>query len=267
MKILPLIPILFLFFSCKEEKSSSENDKCKGRYDIYVKGDYDFHGEKYKTSEMYMIQSTDSWTYSSVVVFEKYNELDYRLKTTFFKEDTFKTERKLSKGEWNNIKSTFDSFDFWCFNPEWSKIVVDGFEVRFTGIKDSKLHYIPVYRGEEKDSALKNNQIFLRKTALNLMNIGGLEIPQKPKIVYHKMEHKKIGIEVYSPNHNFSKLFEVYLDNKKILKKDGVAEIIILESDLGKFKLKVKEILINDVELSFEATLNQYLLDINKINK
>jgi hypothetical protein len=268
MKILPLIPTLLLFFSCKEENKQTEcvPKNYKNENQQLLDEDPNFRNE-FKAQETYVVETTDSWNYAATVVFEKYNDLDYKLKTVYSERDFFKTEKKMSKDDWMIVKSTLDSFNFWCFKPEWSKGVSDGFEVRFKGIKDSNSHYIRVFQYEEEDSILRDTQIFLRKTAFNLLNMGGLEIPKKPKIFYHRLDKKKIGIKVYSPNRNFSKVFEVYLDDKKIETKQGVAEIIILESDLDKFKLKVKEVLINDVELSFEATLSQYLLDVNKNNK
>ena len=193
--------------------------------------------------------------------------MDFKIKAIKFNRDSFTSERKLSKEDWVKIKSVFDSLNFWCINPDFNKGTIDGPEVKIIGIKDSSTFYTVLTKDYEKDSVLQSNKTKLKIMCLNFLNIGGLQHPQKPKIAHYKLDNKKIGIEIYSLNYNFSKLFEVYLDDKKVEIKQGVAELIILESDLGKLELKVKEVLINDVELTFKATLNQYLLDVNKINK
>jgi hypothetical protein len=266
MKNFFLLTIIIL--SCLSCKNDSRIDvECIGNNKHSFK-DLTFHiGDIGTPEEAYVIKNSDSWTYSAIAVFEKLNDLDFRLKTFYFNQDTFRTERKLSKNEWIQVKSLIDSSNFWCLNHEWDAVVTDGFEINIGGLRNNRTHHVAIYQNIDRDSFWRSCQDKLRKTSFNLMNMADLIVPQKPKIIYHKLDNKKIGIEVYSPNHNFSKLFEVYLDDKKIEIKQGVAELIIIESDLDKFQLKVKEVLINDVELSFEATLNQYLLDVNKNNK
>jgi hypothetical protein len=266
MKNFFLLTIIILYcFSCKND--SRIDVRCIGNNKHSFK-DLTFRiGDVGTPEEAYVIKNSDSWTFSTIAVFEKLNDLDFRLKTFYFNQDTFRTERKLSKNEWAQVKLLIDSSNFWCLNHEWDAVVMDGFEINIGGLRDNRTHHVAIYQNIDRDSFWRSCQDKLRKTSFNLMNMADLIVPQKPKIIYHKLDNKKIGIEVYSPNHDFSKVFEVYLDDKKIETKQGVAEIIISESDLGKFELKVIEVLINDVELSFQATLSQYLLDINKNNK
>ncbi len=261
MNLLYFLPLSFLFFACKKD-TSKEN--CVGNNHKRLFEEYPNFKHQHKAQESYIIRSSDSWTYSALVAFEKYSEFDYRLKTVKTEQDSFITERKISKEEWISVKSEFDSLNFWCYHPKWEREVIDGFTISIIGLKDSSYHHYYVYDGFEKDSILRNYQIKYRKIALNLLNMGGLEIPKKTRVVCHKLGGKKIGLEVFSPNHNFLKSFEVYLDNNKIELRQGVAEIILSESDLDKSEIKVKEVLVNDVELSYKAQLTQYFLELNK---
>jgi hypothetical protein len=267
MKTLLLVPMLILFFSCKEEKSSLLKENCISKNVKWLNDGHPHLREQFKAQETYIIQSTDSWSSTSSIAFEKYDESVYKLKAVSYDRGRFETERKLLKDEWLKVKSVFDSLNYWCAEPNFNVGTIDGRDVRIIGIKDSSTFYSILTEDFESDSILQSNKINLKKICLNFLNMGGLMMPQRPKIAYQKLNNRRIGIEVYSLNNHFSKSFVVFLDNKKIETKHKVAEIIISESDLGKFELKVKEVLINDVELSFEGTLNQYLLDINKNNK
>jgi hypothetical protein len=264
MKILPLIPLILLFFSCKEDKTSLTKENCVSKHDKWLKDERPNLRKQYKARETYIVESTETSTYASTVIFEKYNESDYRLKTVQFNRDRLETEQKISKIEWLKVQSVFDSLNFWCAEPNFNTGTIDGPDVKIIGIKDSSTFYSIITRDNERDSILQRDKISLKKTCLSLLNMGGLSIPQRPNIYYHELNNKKLGIVIHSLNYNFSKIIEVYLDEKKIEIKDKIAQFIISQSDLGKFKLKVKEILINDVELSYEATLSQYLLDINQ---
>ncbi len=259
---------LILLSACNQpEIKIKQTDKC---FEQFPK-DRDFKDNiaSYRWSqakESYMISTGDSWTYSSTVIFEKYNDLDYRLKTINFNRDSFSTERKLTKQDWEYICSSFDSLGFWCTNAELDRMSIDGHETTITGKIDSHYHIIRLdaYDKTLKDihwNAYKKN---LLKTSLNLLRFGGFQGLKKPRFMLNTIKTDSIRIESYFTD-PFIESSEMFLNQIKADSKEGVFLIKIPKSALGKVHLIAKAVFFNGEKFTYEVDIDEYFL--NKIRE
>ena len=252
-----------LLTACKSEIKIKQTDKCFEQFpkDRDFKEDIAANAWS-EAKESYMIHTGDSWTFSTTVVFEKYNDLDYRLRTKHFNRDSFKTERKITKLDWEYICSTFDSLNFWCSNPEWDKISIDGHETIMIGKIDSHYHSIRIYDYpiSEKDSVLSKYKKELLKTSLNLLRFGGFEGLKKPnfRIDTEGVDSTQIVAFYKSP---FIQTSDLFINNVEIKSKQDVYYFKIGKKDTKKIELKSHATFVNGETYIYTVDVNQYFLN------
>ncbi len=170
-----------------------------------------------KARESYMINTGDSWTYSSAVIFEKYNDVDYRLRAINSNRDSFSTERKMTKQDWEYICSSMDSLNFWCTDFNEPIYSTDGHKTNIIGKIDSHFHQIRIgnYNKYERHNGLSDSKRKLLKTSLNLLRFGGFEGLKKPNfhIDTEGVDSMQIVAFYRSP---FIESFEFFINEVKI---------------------------------------------------
>lgn len=219
-----------------------------------------------QAKESYMIHTGDSWTYSSAVIFEKYNDVDYRLRAINFNRDSFLTERKLTKQDWEYVCSTFDSLNFWCSNPEWEKMVIDGHETTITGKIDSHYHSIRLddYHRLINSSRWDGYKKELLKLSLNLLRFGGFEGLKKPNIHINTegVDSTQIVAFYRSP---FIESTEFFVNQVKVEPNQDVYYFKIAKTDLGKIRIKTYVNFLNGEKYTYTVDVNEHFL--NKIRE
>ena len=213
-----------------------------------------------------MIHTGDSWTYASTVIFEKYNDLDYRLKTINFNMDSFSTERKLTKQDWEYVCSTFDSLNFWCTDFNEPVYSTDGHEIKIMGKIDSHFHQIRIgdYHMYQLHNDLSDSKRELIKTSLNLLRFGGFESLKKPYFLIDTEGVDSIQIVAFyrSP---FIESPEFFINQVEIKPNQGEFYFKIAKTDLGKLRLKTNAVFLNGEIYTYQVDVNEYFL--NKIRE
>ena len=219
-----------------------------------------------EAKESYIIHTGDSWTYSTAVVFEKYNDLDYRLRTKHFNRDSFKTERKITKQDWEYICSSLDSLNFWCTDFKELIYSTDGHETNIIGKIDSHFHQIRIgnYNRYERHDGLSDSKRKLLKTSLNLLKFGGFEGLKKPRFVMNTIKTDSIRIDSYFTD-PFIESSEMFLNQIKVDSKEDIFFIKIHKSALGKVHLVAKAVFFNGEKFTYEVDIDEYFL--NKIRE
>ena len=219
-----------------------------------------------EAKESYMIHTGDSWTYTSTVIFEKYNDVDYRLRTINFNRDSFSTERKMTKQDWEYICSSFDSLNFWCTDFNEPIYSTDGHKTNIIGKIDSHFHQIRIgnYNKYERHNGLSDSKRKLLKISLNLLRFGGFEGLKKPWFMINTIKTDSITIEGYFKD-PFIESSEMFLNQIKVDSKEDVFFIKIPKSALGKFHLVAKAVFFNGEKFTYEVDIDEYFL--NKIRE
>ena len=258
---------LLLLFACRESEIKSQQvERC---FENFPK---DKDTKEYLSStlrlytqakEAYIIHTGDNWTYSTTIIFEKYNDWDYRLRTKYHNHDSIVTGSQISKQDWDYVCSSMDSLNFWCTNPKWESTEIDGHETTIIGKIDSHFHRIRVdnYRfnyenrhlGDSQNIVIKKKVI---KAALRLLKFGGYEGFRKPRFIIESDRGDTIKLLSWF-NDPFIKSSEFYINQKKIVidKNEGYFEIKIPKSDFEKAHLIAKAVLLNGETCTYEVEL------------
>ena len=261
MKQLLFWLIILCAFDCQNPTEIDKNEACFKTLRPIVKfGLADSTLMDTTANDIYMLEYTDSWTYSQVAVFEKINKL-IKAKTDFSENSkTLRTEREMTDLEWQFVENTVNKTRFWCIDQD--SIRPQSVDGRYFTIKAQKGTFKHSLVFEEvsrqfvwvKDTAI-SDRLQLQAAAHSIFRMTGLNLPHYPFIMSSKKGSKYL-LQVASRQMNF----EAFLNDKKLDKKEGVAQFEINKSELGNVKLRCIQTEFDGQKVTFEHVIDKDFL-------
>ena len=261
LKTLFTFSILTFCLACQNSLPTDPNEICRQNLKKPVKfGLADTTLLDTAAHDVFMLEYSDSWTYSQVAVFEKIDKL-MKLKTDFSeREKQLRTERTITDLEWQFVEKTIENANFWCINPDAiTPKTIDGGYFKMSGKKgnfkqvlnfDEIRHEWPRFKDTTVDVRLK-----LQAAARTLFRMSGLNTPHYPFIMYVKK-----GNTYHFQVASRQMAFKVFLNGKIISLKGGVANIELNKSRLGKDTLRCTQIEFDGQKVYFERVIDDYFL-------
>jgi hypothetical protein len=213
-------------------------------------------------TDIYILEHSDSWTYSQIAVFEKIDKL-LKLKTNSIKEDHKITtsERIITDIEWQFMESKMDSCNFWCIDRDViERTSIDGEYYRMQAKKGNyrqvlDFDAIASYNYNAKKS-VKDDRIKLQAATFSIFRMCGLAASHNPQIAYNKKGDKHF-FDVY--NRDILSI-EVFLNGKQILGNQGVAHFELNKSEIGNVKLRCIQTEFDGQKVTFEHVIDEDFL-------
>jgi hypothetical protein len=212
-------------------------------------------------TDIYILEHSDSWTYSQIAVFEKIDKL-LKLKTSSLdNHKTLTSERILTDLEWRFMESKMDSSHFWCIDRDViERTSIDGEYYRMQAKKGNyrqvlDFDAVASYNFDAKTS-IKDDRIKLQSATFSIFRMCGLAASHNPRIGYDKKGDKHF-FDVY--NRDILSI-DVFLNDKPIPVNQGVAHFELNKSEIGNAKLRCIQTEFDGQKVSFEHVIDDNFL-------
>jgi hypothetical protein len=264
MKQLLFLFIIFCGFSCQNTIAIDKNEACFKKLKEPKNFGLNIPDTTFldkNATDIYILEHSDSWTYSQIAVFEKIDKL-LKLKTNSVNNHkTTTSERIITNLEWQFMESKMDSSNLWCIDRDViQRTSIDGEYYRMQAKKGNyrqvlDFDAIASYNYNAKRS-VKDDRIKLQAAIFSIFRMCGLAASHNPQIAYNKKGDKHF-FDIY--NRDIMSI-EAFLNDKQIPVNQGIAHFELNKSDIGNVKLRCIQTEFDGQKVTFEHVIDEDFL-------